>query len=351
MGNKCVHHNTWTLELFPGNKSSYFKWSFSNPTYVDGTDGSYQRYDESIYKQEFCVRRQSCPVIEISSFSQGNGGYKVWHGNTLIDEFTNEEGGSFYGHTVTCDEADGNAVITWAVVVLLIFCLWCGRRSCKGRREVNNHDDSVANRVTTTSRTDYQDLDNSNLSGHFPVSLGVIEESDLHNINDEEQTPHNVFDNVDVESHARREQILTNVIHKKVKSTSPSLLPYESFFTSRSLSPHIESSFVSSRSFKISENDWETQNQKGDIFVSSLRSSIRRALNIPSDRSSSSTLYSPKSCPICLEAYEVGDDIVWSKNEKCQHAFHLDCILEWLGENDGCPMCREDFCQICNTAE
>ena len=74
--------------------------------------------------------------------------------------------------------------------------------------------------------------------------------------------------------------------------------------------------------------------KKSDIFVSSLRSSIRNLLNIQSERSASSTLYNPKECPICLEAYEVGDEIAWSHNYDCEHAFHLDCILDWLMEND-----------------
>jgi len=62
-----------------------------------------------------------------------------------------------------------------------------------------------------------------------------------------------------------------------------------------------------------------------------------------SDRDDGSSLYSPKTCAICLEPYKVGDEICWSKNEKCPHAFHLDCMTEWLMENDDCPLCRENY--------
>lgn len=55
------------------------------------------------------------------------------------------------------------------------------------------------------------------------------------------------------------------------------------------------------------------------------------------------SLYSPRTCPICLEDYEGGDDICWSTNKKCHHAFHLDCMSEWLMNNHDCPLCREDY--------
>eukprot|EP00979_Chaetoceros_neogracilis_P014037 scaffold4371_cov230-Chaetoceros_neogracile.AAC.1 len=57
----------------------------------------------------------------------------------------------------------------------------------------------------------------------------------------------------------------------------------------------------------------------------------------------SETLYSPKTCAICLEIYKVNDTICWSANEACHHAYHLDCMVGWLMENDECPLCRENY--------
>lgn len=54
----------------------------------------------------------------------------------------------------------------------------------------------------------------------------------------------------------------------------------------------------------------------------------------------------PNVCTICLCNYEIGSDIVWSSNLKCEHAFHLECIEEWLmNQREGplCPCCRRDF--------
>jgi len=47
-------------------------------------------------------------------------------------------------------------------------------------------------------------------------------------------------------------------------------------------------------------------------------------------------------CAICLCPYEEGDIRIFSK--RCTHAFHKECILEWLvkGHNE-CPCCRIDI--------
>lgn len=54
----------------------------------------------------------------------------------------------------------------------------------------------------------------------------------------------------------------------------------------------------------------------------------------------------PSLCAICLANYEVGDDVVWSSNSECEHAFHEQCIEKWLMRKRGyplCPCCRRDF--------
>ena len=79
--------------------------------------------------------------------------------------------------------------------------------------------------------------------------------------------------------------------------------------------------------------------EKDDISVRALDTCAVRS----STQKTTSSLYSPQTCPICCEDYEVGDDIAWSKNEECHHAYHVECILEWLMDNKDCPMCRSNF--------
>mmetsp|Transcript_4750 Transcript_4750/g.9074 ORF Transcript_4750/g.9074 Transcript_4750/m.9074 type:complete len:227 (-) Transcript_4750:2462-3142(-) len=82
---------------------------------------------------------------------------------------------------------------------------------------------------------------------------------------------------------------------------------------------------------------------KDNIFVESVRKWRLSSRANNDDESVSSTIYSPKSCAICMTKYKCGDDICWSRNENCVHAFHLKCMMTWLMKHDDCPLCRCNF--------
>lgn len=44
-----------------------------------------------------------------------------------------------------------------------------------------------------------------------------------------------------------------------------------------------------------------------------------------------------RTCPICMEFYKLGDDVV---KTECNHYFCKKCISEWCSSNNSCPMCR-----------
>jgi hypothetical protein len=48
--------------------------------------------------------------------------------------------------------------------------------------------------------------------------------------------------------------------------------------------------------------------------------------------------YEDKECPICMEAFQLGDAVSWSPNEECSHVFHHECIKEWLLKHVECPL-------------
>ena len=55
--------------------------------------------------------------------------------------------------------------------------------------------------------------------------------------------------------------------------------------------------------------------------------------------------YSHTSCPICNEKYKEGDEVCWSREEACDHAFHLNCQVRILMTTDACILCKKNFLQ------
>ena len=42
-------------------------------------------------------------------------------------------------------------------------------------------------------------------------------------------------------------------------------------------------------------------------------------------------------CAVCRKGYEAGDAL---RTMPCAHAFHGECIVEWLSVSSFCPLCR-----------
>ncbi|GFP91496.1 E3 ubiquitin-protein ligase at3g02290 [Phtheirospermum japonicum] len=44
------------------------------------------------------------------------------------------------------------------------------------------------------------------------------------------------------------------------------------------------------------------------------------------------------ACPTCLEEYDADNPKIMTK---CNHHFHMSCILEWMERSDTCPICDQ----------
>ncbi|KAJ8900637.1 hypothetical protein K2173_025414 [Erythroxylum novogranatense] len=45
------------------------------------------------------------------------------------------------------------------------------------------------------------------------------------------------------------------------------------------------------------------------------------------------------ACPICLEEYDTENPKLVTK---CDHHFHLSCLLEWMERSETCPICDQE---------
>ena len=75
-------------------------------------------------------------------------------------------------------------------------------------------------------------------------------------------------------------------------------------------------------------------------------SGVHRRQSFQSQESGSSGRDSSlfQHCAICLEAFNVGEEVSWSKIlMDCNHTYHRACITEWLYQSPGCPCCRTSF--------
>jgi flagellar basal body rod protein FlgC len=210
------------------------------------------------------------------------------------------------------------------------------------------------------TRIQHHDNLNANLANQNSTNDGHNEEQHQNHVVFNSSQQDNDF-STEQQQNNRRFAILTNLIHKKVVSKKK--VDYEPDHIDIPAAMSDDHEQIQFGNSEIDENEdidiqeissltsifpipfpQSKRDLKDDIHVESIRS-IRNAMFtiLPQEESNRSTLNSPRTCPICIEPYKVGDDIVWSKNEECPHAFHLDCILSWLMENDDCPICRRDY--------
>lgn len=65
---------------------------------------------------------------------------------------------------------------------------------------------------------------------------------------------------------------------------------------------------------------------------------LRKTKNlIKNDLASRLSVHVDKKCTICQEEYEADDEM---GKLDCGHSFHTQCIKQWLGQKNACPVCK-----------
>ena len=101
---------------------------------------------------------------------------------------------------------------------------------------------------------------------------------------------------------------------------------------------------VGSQEFMLPQADQNASEAFGDPSTSSIGGENKGCLKLPHQEQPV-----PNCCAVCLGGYSVGDEVVWSSNPKCSHAFHKECIIEWLVKmqpETPCPCCRQEFTDL-----
>ena len=86
---------------------------------------------------------------------------------------------------------------------------------------------------------------------------------------------------------------------------------------------------------EILEDDEENDPVVASCSSSSSSTCSRFTTLSPSTESTEESCSENKKCCICLEEYEVGDEMM---RLPCLHFFHRDCLVPWLTNNCTCPI-------------
>ncbi|KAJ4953124.1 hypothetical protein NE237_029956 [Protea cynaroides] len=70
------------------------------------------------------------------------------------------------------------------------------------------------------------------------------------------------------------------------------------------------------------------------------KNSTLASAKVSEDEQTISAVEEEDVCPTCFEEYDEENPRIITK---CEHHFHLACILEWLERSDTCPVCDQEM--------
>lgn len=88
--------------------------------------------------------------------------------------------------------------------------------------------------------------------------------------------------------------------------------------------------------------DCSLKGQSGICLASARKTGIELPKSSPVRSSPSNKAEEEEAdvCPTCLEEYDTENPRIVTK---CNHHFHLSCILEWMERSDTCPICDQEM--------
>ena len=204
--------------------------------------------------------------------------------------------------------------------------------------------------IESSPSTDNDKITTSSLDGHTDdtTNCTIIQEEKIEFNTEKEDESHDEIENIqDSKSPQSEVQSFRNIefsYDEIVDSDEESPIEGGTTDNNQAAVPTSTMSLSQTQNSAIIESD-----RSNTSIIDSLRLDQGPIMNIISNvRSISRYITTSRRntdpcCSICLDEYQVGDEVCWSKNQVCVHIHHLDCMLAWLQDHDDCPLCREVF--------
>lgn len=212
-------------------------------------------------------------------------------------------------------------------VLLLVLIIFCCRRErvLKAKtedEEANLHRDSIAKAKESVDAV----RDSTALKDMSNVSKGVLKRKII------DQLVIKTVQNDGSTGESKKESFL--------QSLSKSNRAYSSFAAALSASSGGKVQFTEDDVEKGETAEMKNEEEKEEPPVVDRRKSnaMARSLSMKLNKKGDTS-----KCYLCLMDYSKGDEVAFSKNEKCSHRYHKDCIVEWCMKRTACPCCKEEF--------
>lgn len=126
----------------------------------------------------------------------------------------------------------------------------------------------------------------------------------------------------------------------------PAPLPYDTNLR-HPLTPITESAeetnagnTLASSHHDLKESDCKIQKGSDLASLDDVEVDFEKSVEKKSNEPLASALEEEDVCPTCLEEYDTENPKIITK---CEHHFHLACILEWKERSNTCPVCDQEM--------
>jgi len=221
------------------------------------------------------------------------------------------------------------------------------REDRRMRKKELSEEEKVARREFILARVDVKKIVSNDRNEITPNEIKLQDIQNLHH-----QTVNNTIQGSESEN---------NIIQQLIQSLSDSCHSIPTVFIKANDDTNYTTNHTHNVTMSSSENEGDDDEEKDPYHDEEAPVSSTTTSSSPTTNEEKTSVHQIKAvCPICLDTYQIGDDVMFSRNKDCPHDFCMECMLNWLmipskqdrdddeEENqvrcrDDCPLCRVDY--------